>query len=267
MQTLSLSLLNREDEGRALPPVFRQLEILGAKARGGQVTMIAGPDSVGKSALMSFWARNLIEDGDYLPGLYFSADSDKMTFGKAALAGAMDIHTNEAERLITANDRDAMRLLDERAGHMWVSFQSDPSPGDIRLEVEAFAHAYGSWPRWVVVDNLMDVDATGGGEDQRQSQEAVIKWLKVLARETGAAVFVLLHVKGDYITGDEPIPLRALMNNVSKPARLVFTLHHYDHNVMGVSIVKNSTGPHQKDGSMYVTIPWLPEKAWMERGY
>ncbi len=167
MQTLAISLQNRGREGEPLPPVFPQLERMGAKPRRGQVTMVAGAPGGGKSAFMSFYALHLDYTGygDKVPGLYFSADSDMMTFGKAALASIMGIHVNKAEALLDANDPTAWAKLEDAASHLWVSFQAAPSPRDIREEVDAFAYAYGDYPAFIVVDNLMDVDASGGGED------------------------------------------------------------------------------------------------------
>lgn len=222
--------------------------------------MVAGAPGGGKSALMSFYALH-----QKLPGLYFSADSDMGTFGKSALASVMGIHVNAAEKLLDAGDQTAWQHLHDAASHLWVSFQAAPSPRDIREEVDAFAYSYGDWPAYIVVDNLMDVDASGGGEDERRSQDAVIDFLKQLARETHAAVFINLHVTGDYEVGDIPIPMGGLMNKVSKRARLILTLHSAGDTLLGVSVVKNSGGPAKKDGTMMAHIPWMPEIAWMGR--
>ena len=261
MQTLSLNLKNRGREGDPLPGVFHQLEVMGAKIRRSQVTMIAGGPGAGKSALTSYWALHLdyTGQGDRVPGMYFSMDCDKMTFGKAAVASVLGIHTNKAEQLLAAGDPEAWGKLEELTDHLWMSFQEGASPRDIREEVDAFAYAYGDWPAFIVIDNLMDVDASGAMDDERRSQDAVIDFLKRLAKETGSAVIVLLHVVGEYENGDKPIPLNGLMNKVGKRARLVITLYRHDDNVLGACIVKNTNGPANASCNYYTLIPWLPE--------
>lgn len=266
MQTLALSLKNRGKEGDPLPAVFPKLEAMGAKIRRGQVTMVAGAPGGGKSALTSFWALHLDYTGfgDRVPGMYFSADCDKMTFGKGAVASVLGIHSNEAEKLLTSGDEKAWAALEELTDHLWVSFQEGPNCGDIRDEVDAFAYAHGDWPAFIVVDNLMDIDAQGVGEDERRGQDAVIDFLKRLARETGSAIIILLHVTGEYESGDTAIPLKGLMNKVGKRARLVLTLFRdfANPNLLNVCIVKNTDGPAAADASYYTQIPWIPEKHW-----
>jgi replicative DNA helicase len=268
MQTLTLNLRNRDQEGDPLPPVFHQLEAVGAKIRRGQVTMVAAAPGGGKSSWTSFWALNVARacaEGE-VKGLYFSADCDKMTFGKSAVASVLNIHSNKAEKLLNDGDQQAWEKLEQLTDHMWISFQEGPSPVDIRQEVDAFAYVNGQWPDFIVVDNLMDVDASGGPDDERRSQDAVIDFLKRLGRETGAAIIVLLHVVGEYEDGVTPIPLKGLMNKVGKRARLVLTLYRADDNLVGCCVVKNTNGPARADASMEVMLPWIPEMAWWGTG-
>lgn len=229
--------------------------------------MIAGAPGGGKSAMASFWALHLPEiNGSKPRGIYLSADCDKLTFGKSAVASALNIHVNEAEKKLNENDPAAWAKLDEMSDHMWMSFQEGPSPRDIREEVDAFAYATGGWPEFLVVDNLMDVDAHGGGDDERTSQDAVIDFLKRLAKQTGMAVIILLHVVGAYEDGATPIPLSGLMNKVGKRARLTLTLCQEQDNVLSVYIVKNSNGPANASCNFGTYIPWLPELHYMGTG-
>lgn len=264
MQTLSLSLRNRGDEGQPLPPVFKQLDTMGVKFRRGWLHLVAGAPGGGKSAMLSFLALNLDYTGfgDRVPTLYISPDNDVMTWGKNALAFAKSEHVNDAEKELNENDDSTYDLLDERTDHLWVSFQAGPSPRDIIEEIDAFATVYGDWPHLIVIDNLMDIDATGGGNDERTSQDAVLDLLKRKARETMAAVVVLCHVTGQYTDGDEPIPRSGLMNKVDKRPQLVLTLYKPDDNLLGVCIVKNRGARAEADASLQTFIPWLPERAW-----
>ena len=268
MQTLSLALKDKGEEGEPLPPVFHQLDTIGVKYRRSWLVLVAAAPGGGKSALTSFQAFNMKYSAEErVPTLYFSADNDKLTFGCAAIAAAMGIHTNKAERLLEAGDEEAYAMLEKLTSHMWVSFQGGPSPRDIREELDAFAAVYGDWPQLIVVDNLMDVDGSEGGFDsERTTQDGILEFLKRIGRETGACVVVLCHVTGEYTDGTRPIPRSALMNKIDKRPQLILTLHQADDNLLGVSVVKNRRGRAKADGSLITHIPWMPELAWFGTG-
>ncbi len=266
MQTLSLSLRSRGEEGEPLPPVFHQLETLGAKFRRGWLHLIAAAPGGGKSALTSFLALSLDYTGygDKVPGLYISPDNDVLTWGKNALAFATEAHVNTAEEQLVELDDDVVSKLDEASDHLWISFQPSPTPFDIRQEVDAFAAVYGEWPHFIVVDNLMDVDGTGGGfGSEHTTHDAILEFLKRLGRETGAAVIVLCHVVGEYTDGRIPIPRSGMMGKPDKRPQMVLTLYLPDEpNLLGVCVVKNRGAPARSDATLQTFIPWLPEMAF-----
>ena len=202
------------------------------------------------------------------PTLYFSADSDKMTFGARAMSSVLDIFLADAEELLLSKDEESLTRLDQLTEHVWVNFDPAPTPKDIDEEVECFAFIYGEYPQLVVVDNLMDVALYG--PDERMGHDAVMDFCKQLARRTGAAVLVLCHVTGAYTDGNDPIPRSGLMNKIDKRARLILTLYKEAANLMGVCVVKNNNGPAvsdpSSDSSMTVLIPWIAEKSWFARG-
>lgn len=266
MQTLGLSLRTRGDEGQPLPSVFHQLDVLGAKPRMGQLTLIAAAPGGGKSAIATFLALMMRwSDGSNVPTLYFSADSDRMTFGMRAMAGTLNIVMDDAEEILLARDPDGMIALDEATRHMWVDFDASPSPRDLDDETEAFAYVYGSYPQLIVVDNLMDVNT--GGMQERDAHDAVLDYCKRLARRTSAAVLVLCHVTGEYTDGKKVIPRSGLINKIDKRPRLILTLHQADTNLLGVSVVKNSNGRADSSGVGVLTyIPVMWEKSWFGRG-
>lgn len=187
-----------------------------------------------------------------------------MTFGARVGAAALDIHLHKAEELLLNKDESFLEQLDELTDHMWVNFDSSPTPKDIDEEIDCFAHIYGEYPHLVILDNLMDISTYG--MDERSGQDAVIDFARQLARRTSAAVVVLCHVVGQYADGMEAIPRSGLMNKIDKRPRLILTLHKPDTNILAVSVVKNSNGPASADGSMMVDIPWLPEKCFLGRG-
>lgn len=260
MQTLSLSLKAKQREGAPLPPVFPQLEAIGAKIRQGQVTLVAGPPGAGKTALMSHWAVNVdyTGAGDYVPGMYFSMDSDRGTVGTRVVSNITGLQISDAERALqTSEDLALWEKLQQRTAHIHWVWDASPSGQDILDEVECYGYVHGSYPDWIIFDNLMDM----AGEDAVALNSAM-DFGKVLAREKGPAVIFLHHVTGEYEDGLKPIPLSGLRYKLGKIPRLVLTLHRPDPLLIGVSVVKNSNGRMDPSGNYGTQIPVIMERMW-----
>lgn len=254
MQTLSLALRNSEDVGLALPSVFPSLETLGAKFRRGQLSLIVGGPGTGKSALSCYMAARMAY-GEYgetpVPTLYFSADTDKRTLGNRIAASVAHMTVDETEDLLLKGHPGIMSILEDNTNHIWFNWNNGPNLSDIQDEVEAFAHATGEWPHLIVIDNLKNiwVETQGdGGEHIRYDR--VLDFLHELAGHTNAHVMVLHHVVGNYEDGNQPIPMSGILGKVSKPFRLIITLYRPNDDQIGLSIVKNSTGKMQANGSL-----------------
>lgn len=240
--------------------MFHQLELVGANIRRGQLSLIAAGAGVGKSSLSTFMAVSM---GWEAPTLYFSADSDIGTVGIRTGAMVLGRPTMEIEDRILSKDAVTLAAIDKSTDHIWISFDSSPSPKDISDEVDMFAMVNGMYPHLIVVDNLMDVQGAGTTGD---TQDAVLDFLKQLARRTTAAVLVLCHVTGEYANGDVPIPLGGLMNKIDKRPRLVLTLFSKADRVLGVCVVKNSNGRADPSGGLQVDIPWEKQIMYFHRG-
>lgn len=235
--------------------MFQQLADVGAHIRRGQVTLVGSAPGGGKSGLLT-----KISMDAKVPTLYFSADSDKGTFGIRVVSAAAGVMTHAAEELLLERDEDAMASVDEATSHMWVNFDSAPAPKDIADETDVFANIYGGYPELIVVDNLMDVST--GSLQALEAHDKVLDFLRQLARRTEAAVVVLCHVTGQYTDGLERIPRSGLINKIDKRPRLILTLYHVGPNLLGVCVVKNSNGRASADGSMEVHVPVVWEKGW-----
>lgn len=264
MQTLSLALRNKGEEGEPLPTVFKQLDALGVKFRRGWLHLIGAAPGGGKSALMSFMSLVMRDDDNQpIPTLYFSADNDILTFSCAAGAVALQTHTTDIEERIEYGDPDVVDAIESFTKHLWINFDAAPTPQDIHEELLAFANVYGDWPHLIVVDNLMDVEGSSGGfENERTTQDGILNFLKVKARETKAATVVLCHVTGEHTNGTKPIPRDGLMNKIDKRPQVVLTMFQPTHTKIAISAVKNRRGRGRADGTHYTEIPWLPEMAW-----
>lgn len=265
MANLALAMRARGSEGEAIPSVFRQLEMLGAKIRRGQVTLIAAAPGGGKSAVATHIAVNAdyTGQGDGVPTLYFSADSDRMTLGTRVAAGIFGRNLMDVEKLLAQNDPEVWAAIEEATKHISWNFDPSPSLMEIDEEIEAYAVVHGEYPHLIVIDNLMDVTgADGDGAAGYLVQDRIVEAMCQIARNTGAAVIILHHVKGQYEDGKEPIPFSGLMNNVGKRPRLVLTLYQKDINILGICVVKNSTG--RKD--VEAAVGWLPERSYFADG-
>ena len=267
MQTLSLAMRNSEDEGLALPSVFPSLEKNGAKFRRSQLSLIAAAPGGGKSAVATYIATRMEywDDEQFttvpVPTLYWSADSDKKTIGNRITASVTKHTVDEAEKLLERGDRETWETLEFNTDHIWFAWDRGPSLEDIEKEVEAFALVHGEWPHLIVIDNLKNVwieESGDGGEHIRYDR--VLDYLHELAGITGAHILVLHHVTGIYENGDQPIPLGGILGKVTKPFRLILTLHRTWDGQMGICIVKNSNGPMDAGGKLIVKMPYDLER-------
>lgn len=270
MGSLALSLRRKGFTGEPLPTVFQRLSDYGAHIRQGQLTLIAAASGVGKSSFITFISLAMENEDGRIPTLYFSADSDIMTFGMRAGAMIGDIQLTDAEKKISGEDADFMSKLHDQTSHIWVSFDSSPSPKDIEDETECYSLVKGEYPKLIVIDNLMDIRT---GMEGAAGHDAALAFLKQLATRTNAAVVVLCHVVAsgygtdedghttvvDYVSGKVPIPLKGLMNKIDKRPRLILSLYEHSQTTLGVCILKNNNGRRDPDGNLQVVIPFIKE--------
>lgn len=264
MQKLSLAMRASEGEGEALPSVFPSLEKIGAKFRRSQLSMIAAAPGTGKSAIAAYIATNMAygEYGEYgVPILYFSADTDKGTLGNRVAASISRFTVSEAEELLASGHSGIWDMLDTATSHIWFSWNRGPDLDDMEAELEAFAHVMGDWPHLIFVDNLKNiwVESSGEGGDHVR-YDRVLDFLHELSGITNAHICVLHHVTGQYENGNEPIPLSGILGKVSKPFRLILTMHKAWDGMLGISIVKNSSGRMDASGRLVVHIPYDLER-------
>lgn len=252
----------RGSVGEPLPSPFSQLDKLRAYARRGQMGLTSAASGGGKTAFWTHWVMNARYDGIHpIPTLYFSSDSDQATVGVRCAQGVFGCTQEEAKAKLEAPG--GWEEFHEATEHVWWDFTVGPSLEHYDAEIEAYAITDGAYPHLIVVDNLMDSDA-GYGADEGSNQRETLLWGAATARKTGAHVHFLHHVTGDNVEGNAPMGKRALMNKVDKRPRLIYTMFKDPENptFLNVSVIKNSTGKAESDGSLYVSIPWLAERSW-----
>lgn len=245
-----------------MPSPFPSLDSLRAFARRGQMGLTAAASGGGKTAFWSHWVMNARYDGIHpIPTLYFSSDSDVATVGVRIVQGVFGCTQDEAKEVL--DKPGAWESFHEATEHIYWDFTVGPTLAHFNEEIDAYAMGNGEYPHLIIVDNLMDVDA-GYGADEGSNQREALLWGASKARETGAHIHFLHHVTGDNVEGNEPMGKRSLMNKVDKRPRLIYTMFKDPErpNFLNVSVVKNSSGPAESNGSLYVSIPWLPERSW-----
>jgi len=247
------------NEGLALPNPFKGFDRYGITQRRGQVSLWAAASGCGKSALATHIA---VHSYPKIPTLYCSADSDKVTLGVRVAAGVLNKPVSRVEDLLRNSDSDTWKKLQDSTNHIWFYWDASPSLEDIEAEIEAYAYSNGAWPHLIVVDNLINVDTEG--EAGHAQKDSVMHWLQQLANLTNAHVMVLHHVTGQYEDGNTPVPKSGLLDKVAKRPRLVCTLYRVSEGLLGVRVVKNSSGPMAADGSFGPDIAVMMERMWME---
>lgn len=263
MQTLSLAMEASPDEGKALPNPFRSFPEFGINFRRGQVSLVAAASGGGKSALATHIA---VHSNPKIPTLYCSADTDKVTLGTRIAASVLNQSVVSVESSIRRGDESTRKTLTDHTDHIWFYWDSAPSEQDIEDELEAYALVTGAWPHLIVLDNLINIDS-GGSDVGHVQKDAVMHWAQQLANLTNAHIMVLHHVTGAYEDGLQPIPKSGLLDKVAKRPRLVLTLYRLpedpDH-LLGVRVVKNSSGRMDPSGNYGPDIAVMFEKAWMK---
>jgi hypothetical protein len=212
--------------------------------RQSTVTLCAGTPGAGKS-LFALWLATKYR----VPALYFSADSNAFIVSTrlaAALSGA------SIEEVAAALKEGGEGYYQDILDDLPVRFCYDPNPSrqTIDEELDAWVEMYDTYPRLVVVDNLMDV--VGGGDSEFAAYKDVLLGLKTLSRETEACVLVLHHMSETGTDPHLPAPRKSVMGKVSQtPDNVLSVALSDDGRQFLVSVVKHRDGPADPTGAKF----------------
>ncbi len=222
----------------------------------GQLTLIAAPPGVGKSALTATIALK-----SKVPCLYFSADSDAFTQVSRAISILTDWKLEESAKRVLAGDLDGItERLDEIPIRM--IYEASPDLDDIERVIKAYYELYGDFPELIIVDNVTDVIIESDAEGNASTGlNALMKYLHGMARDTGACVIGLHHVTGEYNDAVKPIPLRGLKDQIGRVPEMVLTLwkkvSEFGGTRLMVSTVKNRGGKADISGQEAVELEFI----------
>ena len=230
MLSFAQAVERRGASGAPLPTVYPSLQHAGAEFCKGQVSLLAGPASAGKSLLLF----NLIV-GMEVPTLAFILDADPLTASArmAAIVTADDF-------LKIRDDIDAYRpVLAKRTDHVRAHFFASEKE-DLELQLKAYEQRYGLPPELLVLDNIGNL--SGSYENEWQVIKAMVIMLDQLAKENQMAVIATAHMTD--IETTTPLPRSKLLGKGSQFPRVILSTAVDPYNQeLKVAVVKASSGP------------------------
>ena len=214
--------------------------------------IVQAAPGVGKSTFALEWGVHLSNPsrpGGPLPVLYLSLDTALQDQAARLVARWLgkpltEVQSNLAEYVNwLSTQRLPFRFSD-------VQMVAD----EVRELVEAERLWFGRYPKLIVVDNAGDLIP---GEESRQEYARVFNILANVARDTGAVVMALHHIKrGDEeLTSGRRAPgMGAGMYAGEGKANILLGLWRPSDGYMNVSVVKNRMGQANPAGRLYVTL-------------
>lgn len=263
MQNLMLAYRAEPDSGLEIPSPLTKLMGLGAIRLRGALGLAASKSGGGKSAVAlheALYAR--YPDGSPVPTLYISADCDQSVMAERAGSSLLNRDQIEVRHQLRDGDQEVMKVVEENTRHIGWYFDPILTIEDVFEETDAYAVITGDYPHVIVVDNLINV--LGPPTDKNHlAMDRVIEQLQHLAKRTHAYVQILHHVTKGYVDGGQPIPLSGILDSVDKRLRLVTSYYQPGPGLLHLSILKNTTGKANADGTFGAVVGWMPERNWI----
>jgi hypothetical protein len=221
--------------------------------------MIASQSGSQKSGFALYIAAML-----NLPTWYLSADMAQHTASTRLVAALSGDATETVSAGLTAGAEDYYAdYLD--GNRVRFCFNPNPDSHDIAEEMDAWVEAWDSYPRLIVLDNLLDIIPSSGA-DEYSGYKSVLLDAKTLARTTGACVLILHHMSESTSDPFLPAAKKSLMGKVSQsPENVLSIAIGEDPSEFRVSVVKQRSGPSDASGRKYERLRVFPERNCFER--
>lgn len=255
MLTLSRSMTREASGGEPLASPFASWTSRGARPRRASVSMLAGIPGSMKTMIVLNAVVNM-----KVPTLMFSTDSSLETVRARLLAIASGVATEETESWGYTQPAKAAELLNAY-DFVKFDFMPDPTLDDVWLTTYAYAETHGRWPDQIVVDIASDIGHDTG--DEWGSLRDLLRQSKVLARETGAHVWLVHHASDSQAT-KKPCPRRSdIAGKVAQIPELILTCGMDDQGRLNVAVVKNRWAKADKDANAYFPMDLHAERAFV----
>lgn len=243
MMSVAQAAARRGAAGVPLPTVYQSLAQAGVNICKGQLTLIAGPASAGKSML----GMNLLYGmGTSVPALAFLLDIDQLS--AAARFGA--IMAGHPFSQVKDNIESYLPELSHRCGHIQTQFYARELE-DITVQMDAFSQRYGLPPDVMFLDNLGNMSSSFDGE--WAVLKAMTLELDEMARSEQTAVIATAHMTDVETT--EPLPRSKILGKVSQYARLILSVAFNPATAeYKIAVVKNSSGPSDPKAERPITL-------------
>lgn len=232
---------------------LRDLYRSGVLPRAGQLIVIFGQPGSGKSTLMEHYINDM-----NIPSLYFSADMDAQDAISRLGAMRTGLTVDAVSALISEGGADYISDELTSSKIVWC-FDSGPTLSDIVEELDAYVELHDSYPRVIVIDNAMNVEAET--EDEQGGLKFVFKELHRLAHETGITVFLLHHAREE---GDPTLPpgRDKLQGKVAQlPEIILGVALDQTKGLLHVAPVKVRSGKSDPTGNTYISLVADPVRA------
>lgn len=199
-----------------------------------QFMMLAGPPNAGKSFLAMDAALKM-----NVPTLYLSCDSDETTLVTRLAAATSGLAQRDVREVIRRGLFKEMFSDQLRNTGIKIDFDpSNPTMTDVAHILECYLEMEGCYPRFIVLDNLMNLESEH--HDEWAGMRRASKELHWLARHTKACLLVLHHTSEEFL-GKAP-PRRAIQGKISQMSPVILTVGS-DGLYLYVAVVKNRHGP------------------------
>jgi len=247
--------LFRASKTAELPRVasLRDLYKSGVTPRAGQLVMIFGQTGSGKSTFILHYLNEM-----NVPSILYSADTDAQD--SISRLGAMRTGwtVDQVSDAISngAADYISDQVYDSKIQWCW---DSSPTLQDIVDELDAYVELNDAYPRVIVVDNLMNVEAET--DDEQGGLRLVLKELHRLAHETGITVFLLHHAREE---GDPLLPSGRdkLKGKASELPEVILSVSlDQVRQLFHIAAVKVRSGKSDPTGNTYVSLKADPARA------
>jgi hypothetical protein len=251
MLTLAQALDKRGESGVPLPTAYSSLAQAGADICKGQVCLVIGPPSAGKSLLVFNMIRRMGVDT-----LGFLLDTTELT----ASARFASILTGDPYKLVKSGiidgDGHYRAELAKQLPNVKVTFRA-PTTEHVQQEINAWEQRYGIPPDLAVVDNLGN--QSGMYDNEWSVLKAITLELDDMARSEECAVIACHHTTD--LDPSEPASRDKMLGKVSQFARVILSVGYNDQNGQyKIAIVKNSEGKTDAKAERPVTLYADPDR-------